>query len=98
MKVLGKLRLKIWEDVQATPIEITTSSSDVADEEHLFFTQADGKNGTGKRTPGRKKQPRKKVTDWVAIDQPSSRKPISYKSQRSRETLPRTPKTETRQV
>ena len=35
------MRLKIREDIQATPIDVTTSSSDVADEEHFFFTQAD---------------------------------------------------------
>ena len=40
-KVTEKLRLKNREDVQTTPIEVTTSSSDVADEEQFFFTQAD---------------------------------------------------------
>ena len=41
LKVTEKIRLKIWEDIQTTPIEVTTSSSDVADEEQIFFTQAD---------------------------------------------------------
>ena len=41
LKVTEKIRLKIWEDVQTTLIEVTTSSSDVADEEHVFFTQTD---------------------------------------------------------
>ena len=41
LKVTEKIRLKIREDVQTTPIEVTTSSSDVADEAQLFFTQAD---------------------------------------------------------
>ena len=36
LKVTEKIRLKIREDVQTTPIEVTTSSSDVADEEHFF--------------------------------------------------------------
>ena len=40
-KVTEKIGLKIREDIQTTPIEVTTSSSDVADEEQLFFTQAD---------------------------------------------------------
>ena len=32
-KATARIRLKIREDVQTTPIEVTTSSSDVADEE-----------------------------------------------------------------
>ena len=32
-KVTEKIRLKIREDLQTTPIDLTTSSSDVADEE-----------------------------------------------------------------
>ena len=40
-KVSEKIRLKIREDIQTTRIEETTSSSDVADEEQFFFTQAD---------------------------------------------------------
>ena len=38
LKVTEKIRLKIREDIQTTPIEVTTSSSDVADEEQFFFT------------------------------------------------------------
>ena len=41
LKVTEKLRLKIREDIQTTLIEVPTSSSDVADEEQFFFTQAD---------------------------------------------------------
>ena len=41
LKVTKKTRLKIREDIPTTPIEVTTSSSDVADEEQIFFTQAD---------------------------------------------------------
>ena len=41
LKVTEKVRLEIREDIQTTPIEVTTSSSDFADEEQLFFTQAD---------------------------------------------------------
>ena len=43
LKVTEKIRLKIREIIQTTPIEVTTSSSDVADEEQIFFTQADKK-------------------------------------------------------
>ena len=39
LKVTEKIRLKIREDIQTTPIEVTTSSSDVTDEEKFFFTQ-----------------------------------------------------------
>ena len=35
-----KINLEIREDLQTTPIEVITSSSDVADEEQFFFTQA----------------------------------------------------------
>ena len=38
---MEKIRLKIREDIQTTTIEVTTSSSDVADEEQVFFTQTD---------------------------------------------------------
>ena len=33
LKITEKIRLKIGEDIQTTPIEVTTSSSDVADKE-----------------------------------------------------------------
>ena len=46
LKVTEMIRLKIREDVQTTPIEVTTSSSDVADEEHFFFTQTDSQDET----------------------------------------------------
>ena len=45
-----KARLKNREDVQTTPIEVTTSSSDVADEEQFFITQTDGKDETEDQT------------------------------------------------
>ena len=37
LKVTEKIRLKIREDIQTTSIEVTTSSSDVADEEQILF-------------------------------------------------------------
>ena len=75
LKVTEKIRLKIREVVQTTPIEVTTSSSDVADEEQVFFTQADGGDETEKQTVERKEQSRKKATEWVAHEEPSSKKP-----------------------
>ena len=44
LKVTEKIRLKIREDIHTTPIEVTTSSSDVADGEQFFFTRADNSN------------------------------------------------------
>ena len=38
---MEKIRPKIRQEIQTTPIEVTTSSSDVADEENFFFTQTD---------------------------------------------------------
>ena len=46
LKVTERIRLKIREDVQTTPIEVTTSSSDVAHEEQFFFTHTDDQNET----------------------------------------------------
>ena len=50
LKVTEKIRLKISEVVQTTPIELTTSSSDVADEEKCFFAQENGEDETEERT------------------------------------------------
>ena len=75
LKVTEKIRLKIREDVQTTPIEVTTSSSDVADEEQFFFTHTDGEGETEEQTLERKEQSRKKATEWVAHEEPSSIKP-----------------------
>ena len=74
LKVREEIRLKIGEDIQTTPIEVTASSSDVADEEQLFFTQTDGKDETAEQTLGREEQSRKNATEWVAYEKPSSMK------------------------
>ena len=42
--------LKNREDIHTVPIEVTTSSSDVADEEQFFFTQADVKDEAEEQT------------------------------------------------
>ena len=54
---MGKIRLKTWEGVQATTIEVTTSFADVADEKQFFVNQADNQNesdpSTEKTIPAR---------------------------------------------
>ena len=60
LKVTERIRLKIREDVQTTSIEVTTSSSDVADEEQFFFTQTDGEAEAEEQTLERKEQSRKR--------------------------------------
>ena len=67
LKVKEKIRLKIWEDVPATPIEVTTSLSDVAVEEYFFFTPADGGDENEERTLERKRKTLRKPR----IEEPS---------------------------
>ena len=74
-KIMQKIHLNIWEDVQTTPIEVSTSSSDVADEEQFFFTQADPEDETEEKILQRKRQSQKKATDWVANKESSSLEP-----------------------
>ena len=66
LKVTEKICLKIREDIQTTPIEVTTSSSDVADEEHIFFTHADDAKESEEQTLERKEQSRQKAKQWAA--------------------------------
>ena len=54
LKVTEGIRLTIREGVQTTPIEVTTSSSDVADEEPFFFTQPDDQDKTEEQILQRK--------------------------------------------
>ena len=75
LKVTERICLKIREDVQTTPIEITTSSSDVADEEKFFFTHTDDQHETEEKILQRKEQSRQKAVEWVANQEPSSTKP-----------------------
>ena len=60
------------EDIQATPIEVTTSSSDLADEEQFFFAQADNENESEEQTFERKEQSRQNAKQWVANEEPTS--------------------------
>ena len=75
LKITERIRLKIKEDVQTTPIEFTTSSSDVADEQQFFFTQTDDHDETEEQILQRKDQFRKKATEWAVNQEPSSLKP-----------------------
>ena len=75
LKVTEKIRLKIRKDVQTTPIEVTSSSSDAADEGRFFFTQAYGEDETEQQTLEKKEQCRKKAIEWVTHEEPSSMKP-----------------------
>ena len=75
LKVTEKIHLKIREDVQTTPIEVSTSSSDVADEEQFFFTQTSDQDETEKQTPQRKKPSQKKAAEWVVNQEPTLIKP-----------------------
>ena len=66
LKVTEKIRLKIREDIQTTPIEVTTSSSDVADEEQIFFTSA---TESEEQTLERKEQSRQNAKQWAANEE-----------------------------
>ena len=44
VKFTEMIRLKIRENFQTIPFEVTTSSSDVTDEEQFFLTQAENEN------------------------------------------------------
>ena len=69
-QVTEKIRLKIREDIHTTPIEVTTSSSDVADEEQLFFTHADDGKESEEQTLERKEQSRQNAKQWAANEEP----------------------------
>ena len=73
-KVTDKIRQKIREDIQTTPIEVTTFSSDVADEEQIFFMQAEKEDETEEKTLQRKEQSRRNAKQWVPKEEPPSLK------------------------
>ena len=70
LKVTEKIHLKVREDVPTTPIEVTTSSSDVADGEQFFFTQTDGQEETDEQILQQKQQSREKAAEWVVNQEP----------------------------
>ena len=65
LKVTEKIRLKIREDIHTTPIEVTTSSSDVADEEQ--FTHAVDTNESEEQTLERNEQSRQNAKQWDVV-------------------------------
>ena len=69
LQVTEKIRLKIREDIHATPFEVTTSSSDVADDKQFFFTQADNANESEEQTLERKEQSRQNAKQWAANEE-----------------------------
>ena len=69
LKVTEKIRLKIRQDIHTTPIEVTTSSSDVADEEQFFFTFADDSNQSEQQTLERKEQSKQNAKHWAANEE-----------------------------
>ena len=75
LKVMEKIPFKIWEDVQTTHFEVTTSSSDIANEEQFFFTQAAGENENKEQILQRKERFRKKATERVGNEEPAAMKP-----------------------
>ena len=75
LKFTERIRLKIREDVQTTPIEVTTSSSDVADEKQFSFAHTDCQDETEEHILQKKKQSREKAAEWVFNQEPPSMKP-----------------------
>ena len=75
LKVKEKIHLKIREDVQTTPIEVSTTSTDVADEEQVFFTLTGAQDQTEEQILQPKEQSQKKAAEWVLNQEPSSMKP-----------------------
>ena len=69
LNVTEKIRLKIREDIPTTSIEVTTSSSDVADEEQIFFKHADDAKESEEQTLEQKEQSRQNAKQWAANEE-----------------------------
>ena len=72
LKVTETIRPRIREDIKATRIEVTTSSSDVNDALQVFFKQADNEDESEEQTIERKEQSRQNAKQWVANQEPPS--------------------------
>ena len=68
-KVTEKIRLKIREDIQTTPIEVATSSSDAAAEEQFFLTHVDDGKESEEHTLERKERSRQNGKHWAANEE-----------------------------
>ena len=88
---MEKIRPKIREDIQTVPVERTTSSSDVADEEQFFFAQAEKNGDLEEQTLERKEQSRQNAKQWEVNEEPSSLKTSVKNPQKLTETLRRNP-------
>ena len=89
LKVTEKKGIKIREDIQTTQIEVTTSSSDVADDEH--FAQADNNDESEQQILERKEQSRQNSKQCVPNEEPSAFKTSVKEFTRSMGTLSRIP-------
>ena len=74
-KVTVEFRLKIQEDIKTTPLEVKTSSSEVAKEKKFFFTQTDDEKETEEQTFEHKSQCKRNKTAKVGNEAPPSMKP-----------------------
>ena len=66
---MKKIHLKIRRDVQTTLIEVTASSSDVADEEQFFLAQTNDEGQTEEQTLERREQYRQIATELVGNEE-----------------------------
>ena len=60
LEITLEIRLRIQEDIQTIPIEVTTFSSDVAHEEQSFLTETEKETASEEQILPRKEQSRKK--------------------------------------
>ena len=74
LKVMEKIRLKVREDIQTTPIEVTTSSSDATAEKEFFFTQAENENESEQQAPEQEEHSLQNAKQWAANAEPPSLK------------------------
>ena len=98
LKVTEKVRFKIRDDIQTTPIEVTTSSSDVADEKQFFITQADNNGEPEEQTFERKEQSRQNAMQWAANEKSSALKTSVKEITKTTKSLRRTPWMESKQM
>ena len=87
------------EDIQTTLIEVTTTSTDVADEDKIFLTQSDYENESEQQPIERKNLSRLNAEQWTAnMKPPSLKASVKEITKRSTETLRRNPWKELRQM
>ena len=67
-----KIPLKTWEDIQTTTFELSTSSSEVTNEQNFFYNQTDNENEPVEQVPQKKGQSGQDTKEWVSNEEPSS--------------------------